>query len=108
MNTDKIVGYIALLIAIIVGIEIVAIPFALAPVLLLICGLVLGYNTPAETHVRVLVSAMALTMFVGTLTLTEIPEIGFYLQDIVNSIAIYAQGAAFLIIFKNLYKRLAP
>jgi hypothetical protein len=40
--------------------------------------------------------------------LAEIPEIGIYLQDIVANIAISAQGAALLIIMRNLYKRLKP
>ena len=43
MNTDKIVGYIGLLIAILVGVELVAIPYA--ALLLLISGFVL-----ATTH----------------------------------------------------------
>ena len=104
MNTDKIVGYMGLLIAILVGVELVAIPYA--ALLLLISGFVLGYYTPSEAQVRVLISAVALTMF--DTVLAEIPEIGIYLKDIVANIAISAQGAALLIIMRNLYKRLKP
>lgn len=104
MNTDKIVGYIGLLIAILVGVELVAIPYA--ALLLLIAGFFLGYFTPSEAQVRVIISSIALTMFAPVLA--EIPEIGIYLQDIVASISISAQGAALLIIMRNLYIRLKP
>jgi hypothetical protein len=103
MNADKIIGLIGLAIAVLAGIG-VAIPYA--PVLLLVCGFVFGYHTPSEFQVRVLVSSIALTMFASALA--AIPEIGTYLQDIVGNIAINAQGAALLIVLKNLSKRLMP
>jgi len=103
LNTDKIVGLIGLLIAVLVGIG-VAIPFA--PLLLLVCGLVFGYYTPSEFQVRVIVSAIALTTFASALV--AIPEVGSYLAAIVGNIAKTAQGAALLIILHNLSKRLTP
>jgi hypothetical protein len=103
LNTDKIVGLIGLLIAVLVGIG-VAIPFA--PLLLLVCGLVFGYYTPSEFQVRLIVSAIALTTFASALV--AIPEVGSYLAAIVGNIAKTAQGAALLIILHNLSKRLTP
>jgi len=103
LNTDKIVGLIGLLIAVLVGIG-VAIPFA--PLLLLVCGLVFGYYTPSEFQVRLIVSAIALTTFASALV--AIPEVGSYLAAIVGNIAKTAQGAALLIILHNLSERLTP
>lgn len=102
-TTDRIVGLLAVLIALLSGIG-VTIP--LGPLLLLVGGLVYGYYTPTDHHLRVVVAALALAAFASGLQ--AVPEIGVYLEAIVGNIAKVAQGAALLIILRNLYKRLMP
>ena len=59
MSIDRILGLIGLLIAIVAAFF--AIPYvALA---LLVIGLIVGYSIAREDHVRVIVSALALTAF---------------------------------------------
>jgi hypothetical protein len=71
-----------------------------------VSGFVFGYYTPAEFHVRVIVSALALTTLEEVLT--AIPEVGSYLASIVGNIGQSAAGAALLIILRYLAKRLMP
>ena len=102
MNLQKILGLLGLVLAI-VG-AFVAIPYAAA--ILLILGLVVGTNILADTHVRVMVSALVLT---GLANLFEaIPGAGTYLASIFASIGVLAAGAAFTIIVRNLYARFKP
>jgi hypothetical protein len=103
MNTDKIVGLVGLLIAVLMAVG-VTIPYG--SLLLLACGCVFGYYTPAEFQVRVILSALALTAFASAMA--AVPEIGSYLEAIVGNIGKTAQGAAILIILRNLSKRLTP
>lgn len=103
MNTDKIVGLVGLLISVLLALGIV-IPYG--TLLLLICGLVFGYYTPAEFQVRVILSALALTTFASVLN--AVPEVGSYLMAFVGNVGQTAQGAAILIILRNLSKRLTP
>jgi len=103
MNTHKIAGLLGLLIAILVGIG-VAIP--MAPLLLLVIGLVTGWDYAAEHHVRVIVSAFALTTF--SAAFAAVPEVGSYLQAIVGNVGAVAQGAALTICLNNIYNRFKP
>lgn len=103
MNTHKIAGLLGLLVALLAGIG-VAIP--MAPLLLLVIGLVTGWDYAAEHHVRVIVSALALTTF--SAAFAGVPEVGGYLRDIVGNFGVVAQGAALTIVFKNIYNRFKP
>lgn len=103
LNTDKAVGLFGLLIAVLAGLG-VTIPYV--PLLLIVCGFVYGYFTQDDSNIRVIISALALSAFAGSLVV--VPEIGTYLEAIVGNIAKMAQGASILIILRNLYKRLHP
>ena len=102
MNPFKIVGWVALAIAI-VG-AFVEIPYA--GLLLVVLGLVAGFAMAAEDHVRVLVSALVLTSLSGVLT--NIPEIGMYLTSIFSAAGTFAAGAALMIIARNVWRRYKP
>lgn len=105
MNADKIVGILGLVFAVVLGFG-VQVP--LSHVLLLIFGVVFGFNTLAENHVRVLISAVALTIFTEhshPSVLGAIPEVGQYLHGIAANIGTIAEGAGLMIIFRNLFDR---
>ena len=76
MNPFKIIGWVALAIAVIGAF--VEIPYA--GLLLVLLGLAGGFAIAAEDHVRVLVSALVLTSL--SRVLMNIPEIGQYLTSI--------------------------
>jgi len=102
MNSQKIVGWIGVAVAV-VG-AFVTIPYVGA--ILLIAGLIIGATIIADQHVRVIVSALALTAFAHLFD--AIPSAGPYLTSIVASIGVLAGGAALTIIFRNLFARLKP
>ena len=103
LNIDKTAGLLGLLIAVLVGIG-VTIPYSV--LILLVCGGVYGYHTSSEFHVRVIVSALAITTFASAFA--ALPEVGGYLEAIVANIGQFAQGSALTIILCNFYFRLMP
>lgn len=102
MKIEKILGLIAIILAI-VG-AFVTIPYLAAA--LVIIGLVIGLSIDAPDHVRVIVSAVALTALAGALG--GIPSIGVRLTNIVSSLGILAAGGAIMIILRNMYARFKP
>ncbi len=102
MNPFKIVGWVAIAIAI-VG-AFVEIPYA--GLLLVLLGLAAGVAMAAEDHVRVLVSALVLTSLSGVLM--NIPELGQYLTSIFSAAGTFAAGAALMIVSRNVWKRYKP
>lgn len=102
MNPFKIVGWVAIAIAIIGAF--VDIPYA--GLVLVLLGLVAGFAMAAEDHVRVLVSALVLTSLSGVLM--NIPEIGTYLTSIFSAAGTFAAGAALMIITRNVWRRYKP
>ena len=102
MNIMKIVGIVSVLLAI-VG-AFVTIPYLAA--ILVILGLIGGVSIAGEDHVRVIVSALALTALAGVLG--NIPEIGHYLNGIVANLGLMAAGAAIVIVLGNIYRRFKP
>jgi xanthine/uracil permease len=102
MNVQKILGLIGLLVAI-VG-AFVTIPYI--GLILLVIGLIIGYSILGEHHVRVIVSAIALSMFAGAFS--AVPSVGSYLQSIVANIGGMAAGAALAIILINIFNRFKP
>lgn len=102
MNPFKIVGWVAIAIAIIGAF--VEIPYA--GLLLILLGLAAGFAIAAEDHVRVLVSALVLTSLAGVLM--NIPEIGTYLTSIFSAVGTFAAGAALMIITRNIWRRYKP
>ncbi len=83
----------------------VAIPYI--GLILLVIGLVIGYSIVGEHHVRVIVSAIALSMFAGAFTAVP-SDAGTYLQAIVGNVGELAAGAALSIILVNIYNRFKP
>ncbi len=102
VNPFKIVGWVAIAIAVIGAF--MEIPYA--GLLLVLLGLVAGVAMAAEDHVRVLVSALVLTSLSGVLM--NIPEVGQYLTSIFSAAGTFAAGAALMIISRNIWKRYKP
>ena len=102
MNPFKIVGWVAIAIAVLGAF--VEIPYA--GTLLVLLGLVAGYAIAAEDHVRVLVTALVLTSLSGVLM--NIPEIGPYLTSIFSAAGTFAAGAALMIVTRNIWRRFKP
>ena len=74
--------------------------------ILVILGLIGGFAIEGPDHVRVIVSALALTALGGTLN--SIPSVGGYLATIVTNLGVMAAGAAIMIILRNIYNRFKP
>jgi hypothetical protein len=102
MSLQKISAWIAIALAIIAAFT--TIPYVGA--VLVILGAIAGYGIAGEDHVRVIVSALALTALSGTLT--PIPAVGSYLTSIVGSVGLMAAGAALCLILCNIYRRFKP
>ena len=102
MSIDKIVGWIGILAAV-VG-AFVQIPFI--TLILVIAGLIVGFKTPREDHVRVIVSAVALTTFAHILD--AVPSIGSYVGTVLGNFALVVAGAALMIMLRNTYLRFKP
>ena len=102
MKIMKILGLIAVAAAI-VG-AFVTIP-NLATVLVIL-GLIGGFMIDGPDHVRVIVSALALTALAGALN--NIPSVGSYLTAIVSNLGVVASGTAIMIIMRNIYNRFKP
>jgi hypothetical protein len=102
MKVQKILGLVAIALAI-VG-AFVTIPNL--TMILVLLGLVGGLWIDGPDHVRVIVSALALTALSGVLS--SIPSIGGYLTNIVSSFGVLAAGAAIMIILRNMYARFKP
>ena len=102
MNARKIILWIGLAVAVIGGL--VAIPYA--GLILLVGGLVYGLWIEADTHVRVIVTALALAAFAGAFGV--VPQIGSYLSAIVGNLGALTAGAALMIIFRNIWARAKP
>jgi hypothetical protein len=100
VNVYKILGLIALLLAIVAAF--VSVPYA--GVVLAVLGLAIGLNVAADAHVRILVSAVALRALAGTFD--GIPAIGPTLTSIIGNIGSVVAGMALLIIFRNIYNRI--
>jgi hypothetical protein len=103
MTYQKILGLLALAVSI-VGVF-VAIPYI--GLILLVIGLIIGFSIAGEHHVRVIVSAIALSMFASAFT-TVPGEVGTYLAEIVANIGKLAAGAALSIILMNIVNRFKP
>ncbi len=102
MNPFKIVGWVAIAIAIIGSF--VEIPYA--GLLLVLLGLAAGFAIAAEDHVRVLVTALVL--FALPEVLTNIPEIGVYLTSIFNALGTFVAAGALMIVTRNIWRRYKP
>ena len=102
MNTEKIVGIVGVLVAI-VG-AFVTIP-QMATVLL-VAGLIVGIFVIGDHHVRVLVTALVLTGLAGTFN--AVPAVGTYISAILANIGVLVTGVAVMIILRNIYARLKP
>ena len=102
MNFNKILGLIGIALAVIGAF--VASPYIATA--LVIIGLIIGWSILPDTHVRVIVSAIALSSLAGVLT--SIPSVGQYLTAIVGNLGVMAAGAAITIILCNIYGRFKP
>ena len=102
VNPFKIIGWVALAIAIIGAF--VEIPYANTVLVLL--GLAGGVAIASEDHVRVLVSALVLNGLAGVLM--NIPGVGGYLTAIFSAAGVFAAGIAITIISRNVWKRYQP
>jgi hypothetical protein len=102
VTVERIVGLIGIVIAIVAAF--VAIPYV--GLILLIAGLIVGFSIVREDHVRVIVTALALTMFAHNFD--AVPQLGTYLSSIVANGALLTAGAALMIMMRNIYARFMP
>jgi hypothetical protein len=100
VNIQKIIALVALAIAVIAAF--VSIPYVAA--ILVILGIPIGLWVAGDAHVRVLVSALVLTMLGHAFD--AIPAIGPYIGSIDVNAGVVLAGAAVTIVFKNIYARL--
>ena len=102
MKFMNIMGLVAVALAV-VG-AFVTIPHLSA--VLVILGLVAGLLIDGPDHVRIIVSALALTALAGALN--AIPSVGGYLTTIVSNFGVILSGAAIMIVVRNIYARVKP
>jgi hypothetical protein len=102
MSVQKIVGLLAILLAVVGAFA--TIPYL--PAILVIAGLFLGLSVEAENHVRVLVSALVLASLSGSLN--AIPTVGSYLASFFGNFGFAVAGAALMIVACNTWKRFKP
>ena len=102
MGIQKIVGLVAIALAVVAAF--VSVPYA--GLILAVLGAVMGFTIVAEEHVRVLVSALVLQAVAGTFG--GIPQAGGYVTAIITNVAVLAAGAALMIVFRNIYARVKP
>jgi hypothetical protein len=100
VNIRKIIGLIALVIAVVAAF--VTIPYAAA--ILAILGIPIGLAAAADAHVRILATALVLNVLAHTFD--TIPAIGPYVGNIIVNVGVVLAGAALAIVFKNIYARL--
>jgi hypothetical protein len=103
MNAQKIVMLVALVVALVAAFT-DAIPYV--ALILAVLGLIIGFSIVPEEHVRVLVSALVLQA--AAHTFDTIPSAGGYVTAIIDNVAIVAAGAALMIVFRNIVKRVMP
>ncbi len=99
MNLHKIAGILGLVVAL-AG-AFVVVPYG--ALVLLVLGLVVGYGVIADHNVRVIVSAIALSMFADAFE--AVPGAGTYLSTFVRGVGHVAAGAALYVILNNIYQR---
>lgn len=102
MNLNKIIGLVAIALALVAAF--VTVPYV-APILGVI-GLAVGFGIVRDDHVRVLVSALVLTYLADTFD--GIPAAGSYITMILGNFADVAAGAAIMIVLRNVYTRFKP
>jgi hypothetical protein len=100
MSVFKIAGLIGLALAVIAAF--VMIPYV--GLVIAAAGLVIGWGTPADAYVRVIVSALALRAFAATFD--AIPGAGPYITTILGNVSVLVAGAALMIILRNIYNRM--
>lgn len=103
VNLEKIVGWVAFVVAV-VGAFGDYIPYSAA--ILVILGIVGGWFVIADHHVRVMVSALVLAGLASVLG--NIPAIGSYLAAIFAGLGTFAAGASLMVIARNIWARYKP
>ncbi len=102
MTTDKIVGLIAIAVAIVSAF--VSIPHVFT--ILVIAGLIVGFWIASSDHVRLILTALALFLFAPNFGTA--PYVGKYIAAIMMSGGYVAMGASVTAILLNLYERFRP
>lgn len=102
MNPFKIAGLAAILIAVLGAF----IDIPRGDLLLVLLGLVVGYAVASEDHVRVLVTALVLSMLSGVFL--AVPAIGSYLTSIYGDLGTFVAAGALMIVTRNIWRRFKP
>jgi hypothetical protein len=102
VTVERIAGLIGFAVAILAAF--VSIPYV--ALILLIAGLIVGFYIVREDHVRVILTALALTAFAHDFD--ALPQLGIYLSMIVANVALVTAGAALMIMMRNICLRFMP
>jgi hypothetical protein len=105
VNPFKIIGWVAIAIAVVGAFVDGGMPYG--GLLLLLLGLAGGVAVAAEDHVRVLVTALVLTGLSGVFA-ANLPEVGGYLTSIFSSARHFRRRCRFTIISRNIWRRYKP
>ena len=90
--------------AILLAVVFAFVPMSNSALLLAILGAVASFAVLPEHHVRVILSALALTALAGTFN--GIPSLGMYITSILANLGVAVAGAAVMIILRNMVNRL--
>jgi hypothetical protein len=102
VTVERVVGLIGIVVAIVAAF--ISIPYV--ALILLVAGLIVGFSIVREDHVRVIVTALALTAFAHNFD--AVPQLGIYLSMMVANGALLTAGAALMIMMRNIYARFMP
>jgi hypothetical protein len=100
VNITKIIGYVAVALAVVAAFA--NIPYAAA--VLVVLGIPVGLAAVADAHVRILASALVLNLLGHAFD--ALPAVGTYVGGIIANLGLVLAGAAVTIVLKNIYKRL--
>ncbi len=102
MGLSKIVRLVAVLFAVVAGL--IDVPQAAA--IIAVLGLIGGWFVESERWTYFLVATLALNVVPGAMS--EIPAIGVYLTDVLESLSVLFNAAACMVIVRAIVEQLKP
>lgn len=102
MNPFKLIGWAGIAVAVIAAF----VDFQYAAAILVVLGIVGALGIAVEDSVRVMVSAVMLSMLAGVLM--SIPAVGEPLTKIFGNLGTFAAGASIMVFSRNMWNRYKP